>query len=63
MGKKLEITQAKSAIDRVFTQKRTIRALGLHKLHQTVVHADTASIRGMIDKVKHLVVVKEVDGE
>lgn len=59
MGK-LKITQVRSAIKRNEKQKRTIEALGFHRLHQTVVHPDAPQIRGMIRKVAHLVEVEEV---
>lgn len=57
---KLRITYSKSAIGYRKDQKGTIRALGLRKLHQIVEHDDTAVIRGMVDKVRHLVTVEEV---
>ncbi|RPH96141.1 MAG: 50S ribosomal protein L30 [Calditrichaeota bacterium] len=57
--KKLKITLKRSTIGRLQNQKDTVRALGLRKLHQTVVHADTAVIRGMINRVSHLVEVEE----
>jgi large subunit ribosomal protein L30 len=41
-------------------QKRTIRALGLRRLGQTVEHSDSRTVRGMITKVKHLVAIEEV---
>jgi large subunit ribosomal protein L30 len=41
-------------------QKRTLRALGLHRLGDVVEQADTAAIRGMVGKVRHLVSVEEV---
>ena len=52
---KLRITWKKSSIGKPESQKRTVRALGLRKLHQTVEHEDTPQIRGMINKVSHLV--------
>jgi large subunit ribosomal protein L30 len=55
---KLKITQIKSAIDRTPRQKRTIEALGLKRLHQTVELNDTPQVRGMISKVSHLVQVE-----
>ena len=58
---KVKITQIKSTIDRKEPQKRTIKALGLGKLHRTVVHNDTPQIRGMINAVSHLVKVEEID--
>jgi len=57
---KLKITQIRSTIGREKRQKRTVRALGLKKLNQTVIHDDTPSIRGMIEKVKHLLKLEEV---
>jgi large subunit ribosomal protein L30 len=58
---KLRITYMKSSIGYNQRQKATIKALGLRRLHQTVEHADTAAIRGMIKRVKHLVSVEEVN--
>ena len=52
----------RSAIGHLKEQKRTIRALGLRRLGQTVEHSDSRSLRGMITKVKHLVAVEEVNG-
>ena len=60
MGK-LKITQIRSTIKRGEDQKRTIRALGFRRLHQTVVHPDVPQIRGMIHKVKHLVRVDKIE--
>ena len=60
MGK-LKITQIRSTIDRKEPQKRTIEALGLGKIRRTVIHNDTPQIRGMVNAVKHLVTVEEVD--
>ncbi|HAF06911.1 MAG: 50S ribosomal protein L30 [bacterium] len=57
---KLKITKIKSEIGYDKKQKRTIKALGLKKLHHSVIKEDTPSIRGMIDKVKHLVKVEEI---
>ena len=58
---RLKVTQIRSTIARQEPQKRTIRALGLRKLHRTVVHEDTPQIRGMLRAVSHLVKVEEVD--
>ncbi|MFQ5705836.1 MAG: 50S ribosomal protein L30 [bacterium] len=58
--KKLKITQTRSIIGRILKQKRTIEALGLKRMHHSVVHDDTPQIRGMISKVSHLVSVEEV---
>ena len=57
----LRITYTKSAIGYRQRQKDTIRKLGLRKLHQTVEHEDSPSVRGMIAKVNHLVEVDEGD--
>ena len=58
---KLRITWTKSGIGYAVDQKRTITALGLHRLNHTVKHDDSPSIRGMIAKVRHLVKVEEVE--
>jgi large subunit ribosomal protein L30 len=58
--KKIKIKQVKSAIDRPAKQKRTLVALGIRKMHQTVEHEANDVILGMLDKVKHLVEVEEV---
>lgn len=60
MANKLRITYTKSAIGYRKSQQATVRALGLKKLRQTVEHDDTPAIRGMINKVSHLVTVEEV---
>ena len=57
----LKITWTKSCIGRPETQRRIIRSLGLKRLHHSVVHGDTPTIRGMINKVPHLVMVEEVE--
>jgi len=57
---KLRVKWVKSAIGYAKDQKATIRALGLHKLQQTVEHEDNSVMRGMIRKVNHLVKVEEV---
>jgi large subunit ribosomal protein L30 len=59
MGK-LKITQIHSTIKRKEDQKRTMRALGLRHLNQTVIQPDLPQIRGMIQKVIHLLKVEEV---
>jgi len=56
---KLKITQIRSAIGRKKDQKETIKALGIKRLHQTVVHEDSPQIRGMIERVSQLVRVEE----
>jgi len=57
---KLRITYTKSSIGYNETQRATVQALGLRKLHQVVEHQDTPVIRGMVKKVSHLVRVEEV---
>lgn len=58
-SKVLKVTWVKSAIGYSARQKNTVRALGLRRLGQTVEHNDTPVIRGMINKVSHLVKVEE----
>ena len=54
---KIQVKQVRSAIGRTKTQKRTLEALGLKKLHQVVEHDDTPAILGMVSAISHLVVV------
>ena len=56
---KLRITWVKSGIGYVEVQKKTLKALGFHRLNQSVVHTDCAPILGMVNQVKHLVKVEE----
>lgn len=60
MAKELKITLKRSIIGRPEDQKITVRTLGLRKLNQTVTQQDNPAIRGMINKVSHLVEVQEV---
>ncbi|MFD1850688.1 50S ribosomal protein L30 [Oceanobacillus bengalensis] len=60
MSKNLEITLTRSVIGRLDKQVKTVEALGLKKIRQSVVLEDTPAVRGMINKVSHLVTVKEV---
>ena len=60
MAERIRITYKKSSIGYNRKQQDTIKALGLRKLNQSVEHNDTPVIRGMVDKVSHLVVVEEV---
>ena len=53
--KMLRVTQVASAAGRFADQRRTLIGLGLNKLHRTRTLKDTPQVRGMIDKVKHLV--------
>jgi large subunit ribosomal protein L30 len=55
---KLNITLVKSGIGYGEDQKKTLKALGLRRMNQVVVHEDSASLRGMINKVRHLVKVE-----
>lgn len=61
MAKKLKITQVKSLSGRIQRHRDTIRALGLLRMHHTVVHNDTPQIRGMIKAVDFMVKVEEVE--
>ena len=56
---KLRITWIKSGIGYARVQRRTLKALGLNRLNQSVIHSDCPSVRGMINKVRHLVKVEE----
>jgi len=57
---KLRVTLVKSGIGYAGDQKKTLKALGLGRLNQSVVHEDSSSLRGMIIKVRHLVKVEAV---
>ena len=57
----LRVTWVKSAIGYADDQKRTIQALGLRRLHQTVEHQNSPSVRGMVGAVRHLVRVESVE--
>ena len=56
---KIKITQVKSRINCPAVQKRTLDALGLHKMNHTVEHENTPSVMGMVNKVRHLVKLTE----
>ncbi|SNZ17900.1 LSU ribosomal protein L30P [Terribacillus aidingensis] len=60
MANKLEITLNRSTIGRLEKQRKTVAALGLKKIRQSVVLEDNPTVRGMINVVSHLVTVKEV---
>lgn len=60
---RLRVTYRKSAIGYARDQKATIAALGLKKLNHTVEHEDTPAIRGMVQKVRHLVAVDGVPAD
>lgn len=57
---KLRITQIKSGIGKPKKQKLTLQALGIKKLHNPVEVIATPQIKGMIEKVRHLVIIEEV---
>jgi large subunit ribosomal protein L30 len=58
---KLKITQVKSSIGSTKRQKLTLEALGLKKLNRPVIHEATPQIVGMVDKMRHLISVEEVN--
>ncbi|WP_456421490.1 50S ribosomal protein L30 [Lutibacter sp.] len=57
---KIKVTQVRSKIRRPQNQKRTLEALGLHKINQVVEHNATPEIIGMVNTVKHLVSIEEI---
>lgn len=57
--KTLRVTLVRSPIGYTKDQKKTVLALGLHRMHQTVEHKDNPAVRGMIRKVVHLVQIEE----
>lgn len=57
----LRITQKKGLVGSKQNQRETMRSLGLKKIHQSVTLPDNPAVRGMIQKVQHLVEVEEVD--
>lgn len=61
MAKQLQITLKRSLIGRPETQRTTVKTLGLKKIRQSVVLNDNPAIRGMVNKVSHLVEVKEIE--
>ncbi|MDE5637956.1 MAG: 50S ribosomal protein L30 [Alistipes sp.] len=60
---RLKITQVKSRIGASAQQRKNLDALGLRKINQSVEHDDSVIIKGMIERVKHLVKVEEVAAE
>jgi len=58
-GKTLRVTLIKSPIGYTKDQKKTALALGLRRMNQTVVHTDTPALRGMLDKIVHLLRIEE----
>lgn len=63
MSKKLRITLTSGLVGKKQTQRRVVEALGLKKFGTSVVHLDSPTILGMIDKVQHLVTVTEETGD
>jgi large subunit ribosomal protein L30 len=61
MARQIEITYTRSAIGRSGRQRRTLEALGLRKLQQSVRRPDNPTTRGMVDSVSHLVTWREVE--
>lgn len=61
--KKIAITQIKSGIGTPEKHKRIIQGLGLRKIGHRVIRKDTPEIRGMANKIRHLVKVEEVRSE
>jgi len=61
--KLIKITQVRSGIGRQGTHRRTLRALGIKRHQQSVIHEDTPAIQGMINKISHMIDVQEVDTE
>jgi large subunit ribosomal protein L30 len=61
MASKLRITWVKSAIGFEKSQRETVRSLGLKKLNKTVVVNDTPQVRGMVNKISHLLRVEEIE--
>jgi large subunit ribosomal protein L30 len=57
----LKITQVKSGIGNKRNQRETLRSLGLKRIHDVVVKEDRPEFRGMVNTVRHLVTVEEVD--
>ncbi|UYN91566.1 MAG: 50S ribosomal protein L30 [Anaerolineales bacterium] len=58
-GKKIKITLVRSPIGATERHKRTVKALGLRKMHQSIVAEDNATVRGMVNSVTHLLKVEE----
>ena len=61
MEKKLSVTLIKSTVRRQKVQRLTVQALGFHRLHETRLLPDNAAVRGMINRVSHLVKWEEVE--
>ena len=61
MMSRLKVTQTRSGIGGLQNQRETLRSLGLKHVHDVVVQEDRPEIRGMVNTVRHLVAVEEVD--
>ena len=61
MGRKLKVTLVRSYIARPEKHRRILRGIGLMKMNKTVLLADTPEIRGMVNKICHLVAMEEVE--
>ena len=59
--KKLRIKQVRSGIGRPLRQKRTLQALGFKRMNQVLVVEATPAIAGMVDKIRHLLEIEEID--
>jgi large subunit ribosomal protein L30 len=62
LKKQLKITLKRSIIGRPDKHRRIVKALGLRRLNQGVIHEDVPTIKGMLHKISHMVEVKEVKG-
>lgn len=60
MAKQVEVTLRRSVIGQKEGQRKTVHTLGLKKVNDSVVHEDSPTVRGMINKVSHIVAVKEL---
>ncbi len=58
-SKKLRVTLVKSPIGYTEVQKRTVRALGLRRMNQTVEHTDSPALRGMLQSIVHMIKIEE----
>jgi large subunit ribosomal protein L30 len=58
-GKTVRVTLVRSPIGYTKDQKATVRALGLHRMHQTVEHPDNPALRGMLTKIIHMLKIEE----
>jgi large subunit ribosomal protein L30 len=58
-GKALRVTLVRSPIGYTKDQKATVRALGLRRMNQTVEHKDSPAVRGMLNKISHLITIEE----